>query len=351
MKIKPSIKIFFVLFLTAITTTRVSASLSPTRIDSGQPKIFPAALMYLDDHFSHHIVIAEKSTHQLHLFKNRGTYPEHIKTFQMATGKKAGDKLTQGDHKTPEGIYLFTNFLTHEDLIKRHGKAGEIYGVGAFVMNYPNPIDQRLKKTGGGIWLHSTNDETRIEKGLDSRGCVVAANDDLKEISTYIELEKTPIIIVQNMHLLKQRTWKTSRNAIKATVQNWLKSWQEENYENYISHYHPSKYFDRFRGSYNNFKTYKKSVFAGPGSPQIEIKNLSIFRSKSYAIATFKQIYTSSKIKDIGKKTLYLEQDGQYKWKIVNEQWNKLPPQMRETQTSFKPTMRFFARHSTKKKE
>ncbi len=49
-------------------------------------------------------------------------------------------------------------------------------------MNYPNPIDQRLKKTGGGIWLHSTNDETRIEKGLDSRGCVVAANNDLKEI-------------------------------------------------------------------------------------------------------------------------------------------------------------------------
>ena len=125
--------------------------------------------MYLDDFFSHHILIAEKSTHQLHLFRNKGSYPEHIKTYQMATGKKAGNKFFQGDHKTPEGVYQFTNFLTHEDLIKRHGKAGEIYGVGAFVMNYPNPIDQRLQKTGGGIWLHSTNDETRIEKGLDSR--------------------------------------------------------------------------------------------------------------------------------------------------------------------------------------
>ena len=26
-----------------------------------------------------------------------------------------------------------------------------------------------MKKTGSGIWLHSTNDETRIDKGLDSK--------------------------------------------------------------------------------------------------------------------------------------------------------------------------------------
>ena len=49
-----------------------------------------------------------------------------------------------------------------------------------------------------GIWLHSTNDETRIDKGLDSRGCVVAANNDLKEIAQFVELDKTNIVIVHD---------------------------------------------------------------------------------------------------------------------------------------------------------
>ena len=331
-------------YITISATLPLSASIPPQSRDNNQPKIFPSALMYLDDYFSHHILIAEKSTHQLHLFQNKGSYPEHIKTYQMATGKKAGDKLSQGDHKTPEGIYQFIDFLPHEDLIKRHGKAGEIYGVGAFVMNYPNPIDQRLKKTGGGIWLHSTNDETRIEKGLDSRGCVVAANNDLKEISTYIELDKTQIIIVQDMHLLKERTWRTSRNSLKATIQNWLKAWQKEDYKNYLSHYHPQKYFDRFRGSYKNFKNYKRAVFNNPGQPIISISNLSILRSQNYAVATFKQSYQGKKIRDIGKKSLYLEMDDQYQWKIVNERWKKLPQQDVTNKETFKPSMRFFAK-------
>ena len=67
-------------------------------------------------------------------------------------------------------------------------------------MNYPNIIDKRSGKTGGGIWLHSTNDETRIEKGLDSRGCIVTTNKELIEISNFIELNKTPIIVVENIN-------------------------------------------------------------------------------------------------------------------------------------------------------
>ena len=346
---KNKITLFYTtLILMVFYTIRPALASIPTKMkDNSLPKIFPEALMYLDDFFSHHILIAEKSTHQLHLFKNKGSYPEHIKTYQMATGKKAGDKLFQGDHKTPEGIYQFIDFLPHDDLIKRHGKAGEIYGVGAFVMNYPNPIDQRLKKTGGGIWLHSTNDETRIEKGLDSRGCVVAANNDLKEISTYIELDKTQIIVVQDLHLLKERTWRTSRNNLKATIRNWIEAWKKEDYKTYVSHYHPQKYFDRFRGSYKNFKNYKKAVFNNPGQPEITISNLSILRSEHYAVATFKQSYKGNKIKDIGKKSLYLELDDEYQWKIVNEQWKKLPHQDLSKNDVFKPSMRFFASFQT----
>ena len=145
----------------------------------------PSSLLLLDDYFSHHIIIAEKSTHTLHLYRNDKGTPVHLKSYKMATGKKPGDKIFQGDHRTPEGIYFITDFIPRQELLDRYGKEGEIYGVGAFVTNYPNPIDHLEKKTGSGIWLHSTNDETRIEKGLDSRGCVVTANQHLIDISSY----------------------------------------------------------------------------------------------------------------------------------------------------------------------
>ena len=173
----------------------------------------PDSLLQLDNTFAHHILIAEKATHQLYLYQNNNSNPLLVKKYQIATGKKAGNKIFQGDHRTPEGIYQIINFIPHQELIKNLGKAGEMYGAGAFVMNYPNPIDQLQNKTGGGIWLHSTDDETRIDKGLDSRGCFVTANDDLKEISQYIELNKTALISVSKSFLpYKRKLAGTARN-------------------------------------------------------------------------------------------------------------------------------------------
>lgn len=263
----------------------------------------------------------------------------------MATGKKAGDKLFQGDHRTPEGIYHFSDFLTHEQLLKRHGKAGEIYGVGAFVMNYPNPIDRREGKTGGGIWLHSTNDETRIEKGLDSRGCIVAHNSNLIDISKYIELNRTNVIVVHDLKFLKKENWERSKNGLMDTIEKWKSAWANEDLKEYLSHYSQKEFFDRNRGSYQQFKTYKRAVFNNPGKPTIELKNISIMKTDDYSVVTFKQVYSSNTITDIGKKTLYLKKDEFYKWKIVSETWSKAgitDAAESEEAMAFEPRMKFF---------
>jgi murein L,D-transpeptidase YafK len=266
----------------------------------------------------------------------------------MATGKKAGNKIYQGDHRTPEGIYYLTNFLTHQDLLKKHGKQGEIYGVGAFVLNYPNAGDAYDKKTGGGIWLHSTNDETRIDKGLDSRGCVVSGNTDLIEISKYIELHKTPMIVVHNLNYLDQRTWTSTRNQLNEMVFTWLDAWTKEDIDKYISFYH-----ERFRNNHvkgrSALKAYKRSIFFGKGKPKINIKNLNIFVVDNYARITFTQEYESQNIQDIGRKTLYLKRDAYYQWKILAENWSKNGTEIRQNlQTAFKPSQRFFTTNNPK---
>ena len=255
---------------------------------------YPAPIIQMDNFFSHHVIVAEKSTHLLYLFKNNNGVPELVKTFLMASGKKAGDKIFQGDHRTPEGIYEFTQFLTHEDLIKRHGKQGEIYGVGAFVMNYPNPIDRRNNKTGGGIWLHSTNDETRIEKGLDSRGCLVAANKHLIEISKYIELYKTKVLVVHNLNWMNQKTWETRRAKLKEMILNWKNAWESEDLKKYIGSYHPTKFHDSTRGNLTQFRAYKRAVFNNPGKPKVDFLNTTILASEDYVVVTLMQDYSSS---------------------------------------------------------
>jgi murein L,D-transpeptidase YafK len=303
----------------------------------------PTSLLMLEKNFSHHVVVAEKATHSLYLYSNENGLPSLIKKYPMATGKKAGDKIFQGDHRTPEGIYFFTDFLTHQDLLDRHGKQGQIYGVGAFVMNYPNPIDAKAGKTGGGIWLHSTNDETRIDKGLDSRGCVVATNLDLIEMSKFLELNRTPIIVVHNMEYLTKSSWLKERSKLNDTLEQWLTGWQNENTKLYFDSYHKDEFFDKFRGNYNQFKQYKRAVFNGPGKPNVEVEDVSIFKVKDYAVISFKQIYNSKTISDIGRKTLYLKKDSYYNWKIVNETWTKSGiKNAADAQVAFQPSMRFF---------
>ncbi len=302
---------------------------------------YPSPLLLLDDFFSHHIIIAEKSTHQLHLYKNNNGSGELVKSYQMATGKVAGNKIFQGDHRTPEGIYQITDFITNKQLLQRYGKEGLIYGVGAFVLNYPNPIDSNLKKTGSGIWLHSTNDETRIDKGLDSRGCVVIANKDLKEVSEYIELNKSMIVIVQNLNFLQEKTWNTNKKELQDTFDSWLSAWRAKNIEDYIKFYDQQEYKDKTRGNYQQFKNYKKSVFSLPGAPEINATNLTILNTDEYAIIVFKQDYKSFNINDIGKKTLYLKKNDRYEWKIVAEIWSSLGED-KFSSSPFKPSMRFF---------
>ena len=292
----------------------------------------------MDDKYAHHVILVEKATHQLHLFENNGSNPVLLKTFNTATGKFKGDKSINGDHKTPEGIYTIYEFLSQQELLKRHGKYAEIYGSGAFPMDYPNFIDQREGKTGGGIWLHSTDDDSRISKGLDSRGCVVLQNADLKEVSQFIELEHTPIIVVQDVLFLSKKTWERNRKEISDAVTKWARAWQNKDFDTYISSYDPLHFNDRSKGNYQSYKSYKKAVFSRPDSPSIKIDFISIMSNQEYAVVHLQQDYRSSIINDIGKKTLYLKKDNNYDWKIVGELWSKTS----HSSSGFKPSKRFF---------
>ena len=301
-------------------------------------EFFPSNILMMDQKFAHHVILVEKATHKLHLFENSGTSPKLVKTYSTATGKFKGDKSINGDHKTPEGIYSINDFLSKEELLRRHGKYAEIYGAGAFPMDYPNFIDEREGKTGGGIWLHSTHDDNRISKGLDSKGCVVLQNADLRDISQYIEIERTPIIVVQDALYLTKTTWERNRSDISQAVTKWSNAWKAKDFDSYISSYDAERFHDRSKGSYSSYKNYKRAVFSRSDKPNIKLEFISIMSNLEYAVVLLEQNYQSSVINDTGKKTLYLKMDANYEWKIVGELWSKTE----SSNIAFTPSKRFF---------
>jgi murein L,D-transpeptidase YafK len=302
-------------------------------------EFLPQAIYQLDNKFTHHVLVVEKSTHKLLLYENNKSEPKLIKVYNIATGKVTGNKEFQGDKKTPEGIYSFQNFHSRKFLIDKYGKEGLIYGAGAFTMNYPNVIDRRNGKTGGGIWLHSAENDSRVNKNLVSRGCVVAKDFDLKEISQYIDLKNTQIIVTHNISFIRKETWLKNKEEISNTIVNWAKSWQAKDFSNYIEQYSKKEFHSESKGNFYGYKAYKQAVFSRPGNPQINFRNISILNNKNYAVVTLEQSYKSDIIEDIGKKVLYLKRNSEYKWKIVSETWSRLPS---NNSIAFTPKMRFF---------
>lgn len=319
----------------AITATMLTLFVGLARAEEN---FLPSNILMMDENYAHHVILVEKSTHQLHIYENDKTFPKLLKTYNIASGKIKGDKAASGDHKTPEGIYTLQEFLSKEELRRRHGDYAKIYGAGAFPMNYPNFIDNREKDGGGGIWLHSTDDDNRISKGLDSRGCVVVQNADLKDIGQFIELRNTPIIVVQDILHLSRKTWERNRKDINETIQKWSKAWQTKDFDTYINTYHKEQFWDRSHGNYPGYKNYKRNVFARPDKPTIKFDFISILANEKYAVVHLQQDYHSAIINDTGKKTLYLRKDENYDWKIVGELFEKTA----NRQMAFTPQNRYF---------
>lgn len=300
----------------------------------------PKSIIMMDDKFTHHAIVVEKSSHRLFLYANNNGAPRLVTSFQIATGKNTGDKLIEGDEKTPEGFYQLNKFFPSEQLIKTYGEYGKIYGSGAFVLNYPNIVDRNLGKTGGGIWLHSTDDETRISKGLDSRGCVVLGNKDLKEIARYIDLDtKTPIIIEDSITFWSDATWQKNKEQINQALQSWFTAWNKTNIKNYLSFYHRQEFKDQKGITYGSWADHKDRVFKTAKDTLIKMEYPSIFLHNNYAYISFQQNYTSSLVRDTGKKVMIWKKDTDYNWKIVYEGWESIAS---ISQLAFTPSQRFF---------
>lgn len=284
-----------------------------------QQKI-PRALLLMSKSVSTALLI-DKSKNRLYVFKRQNDLlpPRLVQNFYVSTGKLRGNKLIKGDLKTPEGVYFVTRWIPDANLPDK-------YGIGAFPVNYPNELDNRMGKTGYGIWLHGTTRDSYSRPPLDSEGCVVLPNIDLNAIKHLITPGKTPIIIAESLEWVDYKDWSDIRKEVLSSIEAWRSDWQSLDVEKYLEHYD-----EKFWSGRHNIKTWrarKKLISRTKKYQNITIDDLSLFAypdsatTKKIVIARFHQSYKSNNYNSDMNKRIYLSRTNSKtdkKWKILFE--------------------------------
>ncbi|WPB58894.1 L,D-transpeptidase family protein [Xylophilus sp. GOD-11R] len=163
---------------------------------------------------SKHAIAVDASRSRLYLFQNSPSGMTLVADYYISVGKSGIDKSIEGDMRTPLGVYYITGSLDPRTL-----KA--FYGAGALPINYPNPLDTRQGKTGGGIWLHGTPADQFSRPPLATDGCVVVANPDLRRILATVEPRSTPVVIAERLQWVPPQAATAASRAFETTFAAW----------------------------------------------------------------------------------------------------------------------------------
>jgi murein L,D-transpeptidase YafK len=290
------------------------ASLLATRSRADAPAAPAAAFTPPKDA----VVVVDKKNNQINLCDYDGGKLVIAKTYRATFGKSTGDKLWEGDLKTPEGIYDFAYF-------KRPPALGKKFGPLALGIGYPNAMDKRGKQTGSLIMLHGTDDPSRLERAFDSLGCVVTDNDNVKEIAEYVKTGATKIIITREWDTLKNQP---RLEKAKVFLDAWLNAWSAKDLPGYIYSY-AEEYIPQQAGrNRNDFARYKDSLNKKYGTIKVSASDVHFFFHEKYDLVTFTQHYNSTfpngapAYTGVSRKNLFIQERNGY-YRIVMEENSK----------------------------
>ena len=257
-------------------------------------------------------MVVDTKKSRLYIYENDNGKPRFVADYYISHGKNGSDKLREGDQKTPLGVYHVTASLPKT-------KLADLYGDGAFPINYPNGWDRRNGRGGSGIWLHGTPSDTFARAPRASDGCVVLSNPDLRSVASLIQVGLTPVIISDKVEWLSLDDWNSERRALQAAIEKWRRDWEARDHDAYIGHY--ARNFEGDGMSLRKWSERKRAVNAGKAWIKLALYNISMLRypgRDEMVVVTFDQDYKSSNLSNLMKKHMYWVKDGG-KWKIIDE--------------------------------
>lgn len=163
---------------------------------------------------SRYAIAIDASRSRLYLFENSDKGLKLTADYYISVGKSGTDKSTEGDARTPLGVYYITSSLDPKSL-------KDFYGAGALPINYPNAYDVRRGKTGSGIWLHGTPPQQFARAPLASDGCVVMANPDLKQLLRKVQIGATPVVTARSLQWISPPQAEKEAQSFTSAIAAW----------------------------------------------------------------------------------------------------------------------------------
>jgi len=261
-------------------------------------------------------LICEKESKLLHLFKFQDERFALVKSYTCIIGANGTDKKKAGDHATPKGSYFTLRYTPGSAL-------QEIYGEGAFVLNYPNFLDRKERKNGGGIWIHGHVPAKVVGVGdlVNTKGCIAVSNDVIRELKGLLTPSGNSVSIVDKVTFVKESSRKESLQEIRNFMDAWRQAWESGDTGKYLRHY--SKDFINSDGmDFAAFKRHKERVNSSKKFIRVQVEQMAIVfpqeREGEMAAVRFVQKYRSNNFESHSKKLFYLKK-GQTGWTIFGE--------------------------------
>ncbi len=284
-------------------------------LEKNKEHLQPNLLIQLDAS-QRYAVVVDTSKSRLFLYaKQEDGQLKYIADYYVTIGKNGIDKKAQGDKRTPLGVYFASSKLVQP--------LPDMYGEGAYPLNYPNEIDVYEKRNGSGIWLHGTPTDTYSRPPRASDGCVVLSNPDLKTLHPILNRGNTPVIIANNVEWLDDASGEAQaqqKESLQAAIEAWRKDWVSQDADKYLSHY--SQHFFYSDGDFNKWANYKRAIQQRKPKVEVGIDKLSMFTypnaQKPMVVVNFEQDFKSASLQNRMKKRQYwINENNQ--WKIIYE--------------------------------
>ena len=254
-------------------------------------------------------VVVDKSRQQLFFFERHSPL-KLSRVFFGTTGQAVGDKLVEGDLKTPEGVY----FVVH-----RIGSGLDFvrFGTEAYTLNYPNPVDRLRRKTGHGIWIHGRGEPL---VPLQTEGCVAMDNDELALLGKLLT-PGTPVVMTESftVSLEENKEQAAIVDELRQKVKDWAAAWSARS-SAYFDFYDKQAYSIAQREPFSAFQANKERLFKLLPWIRTTASHIQILEGPGYWVTWFFQDYQAPNLKTRGVRRLYWVRDGE-EFKIVGMEW------------------------------
>ena len=274
---------------------------------------YPENILFLADN-QPYVILVDQRNSRIYVYRNVNGDLQLETDYFITIGLKGYGKQKRGDQKTPIGVYHVTHYIDGSE-------RPDLYGEGAFPINYPNAWDKRKNRTGGGIWIHGTPSYTYNRSPWASDGCIVVSNPDFLHIDKYVRPGlHTPVVVAERVNWISRDEWQKQRQQVLQLFSTWLVDWESLDHERYRRHYSRSE-LDAYGRDFENWDGHKRWVNRKKSWINVEYSNLNVFNypgEDNLMLMQYEQSYRSNNLNVDSPKELYWRKNsGQ--WQIVLE--------------------------------